>query len=149
MIDGQAGVNTWSSDYGFPFPILDDTDYTGSTAIGIGDYIPHHVLIGRDMTIRTLNQPSDSEIQAALDEEWPDVEYPEPPDLGGAGDDDDDDEIPEGDLDDDGTGSSNPFRDQSMGAWGGSVVCAVGSDARAPWFAAALLIPALAWRRRR
>ena len=151
MIDGTAGVNTWASNYGFPFPILDDESYGGSGAIGIGDYIPHHVLIGRDMTILTANQPSDSEIQAALDEEWPEVEYPVPPDLSDPGD-DDDDEVPDEGADDDmgvGSSSSNPFLDSSRGSWNGQVVCAVGSTSTAPWIAAALIIPALVWRRRR
>ncbi len=150
MIDGTTGVNTWASNYGFPFPILDDEANAGSGAIGIGDYIPYHVLIGRDMTIRVLDgQPSDSDIQAALDEEWPEVEYPVPPDLENPGD-DDDDEVPDEELDTDLSGSSsNPFLDSSRNSWNGSVVCAVGSTSAAPWIAAALIIPALVWRRRR
>jgi hypothetical protein len=148
MLEGDSDVQKWYGDFGFTFPILADPSYAGSNNIGLGGGIPHHVLIGRDMTMQVyMYEPSEAEIEAALAQEWPDVDYPEPP-ATGAGDDDDDDA--DGDDDDDAGApatASNPFaRAVGEEAWG-SGACAVGGPSRGTW-ALALLLPLLAWRRR-
>ena len=146
MFDGAPDVTLWQETYGFTFPVLDDSSDVGASAIGIGDYIPHHVLIGRDMTVKVYYaQPTDSEIQAALDEEWPEVEYPEPPTTGD--DDDADDDGSELDL----SGltadpSGNPFEMGRTEVWDSHNMCAVGTGGRGASLLA-LLLPLIAWRR--
>jgi MYXO-CTERM domain-containing protein len=140
MIDGQSDVNLWVDKYGFTFPVLADADWVGSNNIGLGGGIPHHILIGRDMTVRVLgNQPGGGEIQSALDEEWPDVDRPEPPVL---------DEI---DDEDDGTmmpTSGNPFLVEGGPDYETANMCAASPAGRGSWFAVAVL-PALFLIRRR
>lgn len=141
MIDGQADVDAWVEQYGYTFPVLADPAYTGSNAIGIGGGIPHHALVGRDMTVRVYgNQPGSGDIEAALAEDWPEVERPEPPVLEGDDDDDDGPSLPEGE---------NPFLIAEGPGWETANLCAASPSARGSWLAAAALLPLLAWRRRR
>ncbi len=147
MLDGDPDVQKWVADYSMTFPVLADPSYTGSNNIGLGGGIPHHALIGRDMTMRVfMYEPSEQEIEAALAEEWPDVEYPVPPDTGeGGGDDDDDDDDDVGEAP---PTSDNPFaRAVGEEAWDSSSACAVGGSSRNA-AVLALLLPLLALRRR-
>ncbi len=141
MIDGQSDVDLWVDKYGFTFPVLADPSYEGSNAIGIGNGIPHHMLIGRDMTVKVYgNQPGGGEIQAALDEEWPEVERPEPPVAGGDDDDDDVDPVPT---------SGNPFLVDGGPNYETANMCAASPAGRGGPLALALLPLLFLIRRRR
>jgi MYXO-CTERM domain-containing protein len=143
MLEGDAEVTLWTETYGMTFPVLSDQGQQGGTAIGLGGGIPHHMLIGRDMTARVvMNQPSSSQIEEALAEEWPEVDYPMPPTTPEV-----DDELPDESAD---AAGGNPFGVSSVEALAEGSMCAVG-DARGggqPW-AVALLLGVLALRRRR
>lgn len=143
MLEGASDVTLWTETYSMTFPVLDDSSQQGGSAIGLGGGIPHHMLIGRDMTARVVGSPpSSSQIEAALAEEWPEVDYPMPPSTG-----DDDDEAP-----DDGGGSSggdNPFGVSSLATLQGRTLCAVGPPgAGVGPGAIAALFAVLALRRR-
>ncbi len=145
MLEGASDVTLWTESYSMTFPVLDDSSQQGGSAIGLGGGIPHHMLIGRDMTVRVVtNPPSSSQIEAALAEEWPEVDYPMPPSTG-----DDDDGALDGGGDG-GDGGDNPFGVSSLATLQGRTLCAVGPSRAAaiPW-ALALLLGAGLLRRRR
>jgi len=142
MLEGDAEVQLWTETYGMTFPVLSDQAQQGGTAIGIGGGIPHHMLIGRDMTARVVvNPPSSSQIEAALAEEWPEVDYPVPPTAPEV-----DDSLPDESAD---AAAGNPFGVASVEALAEGSMCAVGdAGGGRPW-AVALLLGVLALRRRR
>ena len=72
----------WADTHGITFPILADPNWGHSNKYEQDFGIPTFHLLGRDMTIRMLDAyPSPSDIQEALDEEIPEVEWDEPPAL--------------------------------------------------------------------
>jgi len=150
MVDAATGgspepVQGYVDDYGLSFPVLNDRDVIGSTAIGVQSQIPFYVLLNRDMTIAYSggSPPMPSKFEEALEEEWPEVEYPQNPEQIDI----------EGDDDDDGGGESvtpvdNPFAVDPITTWEASNACSVGGTTTPPYALLALL-PLLALRRRR
>ena len=95
----EGSVQAWVDDYSITHPVLEDTGWAVSNRYERDNGIPTFSVIGRDMTLRTVDAYSENVnyeavIQEALAEEPPVVEWDEPPELtdgdgggeGGAGD---------------------------------------------------------------
>lgn len=86
---GEGDHVAWAEEYGLTFPVLADPGWAESNKYEQDHGIPTFHLLGRDLTIRILDgHPSDADIQEALDEPVPEVEWNEPPSL--------DEPVPEG-----------------------------------------------------
>lgn len=72
----------WADEFGLTFPVLADPQWGESDKYEQNGGIPTFHLLGRDMTIRMLDQyVTGADIQEALEEPWPEVEWEQPPDL--------------------------------------------------------------------
>jgi len=147
MVDGSFGglpepVEEYATNYGLTMPVLNDPDTTAATTIGMGWDIPYYTLVGRDMThIYGGGSPaSDSAIEEALAEDWPEVAWPTNPvqEEGSELGDDDESTIPAG---------STPFSMTAGPGNGEVMVCSVGERSTSPW--ALLALVALLGLRRR
>jgi MYXO-CTERM domain-containing protein len=86
---GEGDHVAWAEEYGLTFPVLADPGWAESNKYEQDHGIPTFHLLGRDLTIRILDgHPSDADIQEALDEPVPTVEWNAPPSL--------DEPVPEG-----------------------------------------------------
>jgi len=143
---GVADVEYTVDVEGVTQPVLDDNDpygegaYRGQAAIGNNSLsMPYHVLVGRDMTIlHAGGSPAQEHVLLeALEEEWPDVLWPEnPPEIA----------IEEPGIE---MGDASPFAADPVTDWEASSACSAGGNSSANWAALLLLLPALAIRRRR
>jgi|GEM_PF-1946385 len=86
---GEGDHVAWAEEYGLTFPVLADPNWGESNKYEQNGGIPTFHLLGRDLTIRILDgYPSEADIQEALDEPVPEVEWNAPPSL--------DEPVPEG-----------------------------------------------------
>lgn len=75
-------VIRWRDDFDLTFPVVADPGWAVSNGYEQDDGIPTYSLVGRDMTLRTLDgSHSDAEIEALLEEEIPEVEWDMPTEL--------------------------------------------------------------------
>ena len=76
----QALCESWAEEYGLTFPVLADPGWGESSKYEQNGGIPTFHLLGRDLTIRILDgYPSAGDIEAALAEPMPEVEWDAPP----------------------------------------------------------------------
>lgn len=79
---GEGDHVAWAEEYGLTFPVLADPNWGESNKYEQNGGIPTFHLLGRDLTIRILDgYPSEADIQEALDEPVPTVEWNAPPSL--------------------------------------------------------------------
>lgn len=72
----------WADEFDLTFPVLADPQWVESFKYRQDSGIPSFYLLGRDLTIRILDQyVTGADIQEALAEPWPEVEWEQPPDL--------------------------------------------------------------------
>lgn len=72
----------WADEFELTFPVLADPQWGESNKYEQNGGIPTFHLLGRDLTIRMLDQyVTGADIQEALEEPWPEVEWEQPPDL--------------------------------------------------------------------
>ena len=78
----QALCASWAEEYGLTFPVLADPGWGESSKYEQNGGIPTFHLLGRDLTIRILDgYPSAGDIETALGEPMPEVEWDAPPSL--------------------------------------------------------------------
>ena len=79
----QDDVELWRDDFELTFPVVADPGWVVSNGYEQDSGIPTYSLIGRDMTLRTLDGPthSNEEIMELLDEDVPEVEWELPTEL--------------------------------------------------------------------
>jgi MYXO-CTERM domain-containing protein len=103
---GMADLQRWAEapSNTLTFPVLSDPGWGISSRFERDNGIPTYSLIGRNMELLIVDGwPSEGQIDAALEEEIPEVAWDEPPDLGeGGGGPVDDGNNPE-------IGQSSPF----------------------------------------
>jgi MYXO-CTERM domain-containing protein len=124
---------TWADDIGngITFPVLDDSQSLLANRWGVSG-IPSYTLIGRDMTYIIVNgHASSGDIETALDEPVPDVEWDEPPAL------DPEDSAEPGDVVDGestaGDGASSGPTETFAGPWGGGPAPSDGAGVASPY----------------
>ena len=133
MLDsgGQDGLITWADETGngITFPVLDANEQLLANRWGVSG-IPSYTLIGRDMTYVVVNgNPSASQIENALDEPVPEVEWDAPPPLNP------EDSAEPGDVGgegEEGEGSSGPT-ETFAGPWGGGPAPADNAGIASPY----------------
>jgi peroxiredoxin len=75
----QDDLERWRDDFSLTFPVVSDEGWAVSNGYEQDGGIPTYSLIGRDMTIRTLDgSHSDGEIEQLLAEEAPEVDWEMP-----------------------------------------------------------------------
>ena len=78
----QDDLERWRDDFSVTFPVVSDEGWAVSNGYEQDSGIPTFSLIGRDMTLRTLDgSHSDGEIEQLLAEEIPEVEWDMPSEL--------------------------------------------------------------------
>lgn len=146
----MADLQRWAEmpDQDQTFPILSDGGWEVSSSIELDGYIPSVTLIGRDMKLLIVDgMPSGAQIDQALDEPIPEVEWARPPDL---------DEVPEDADSDAAYHESSPFgggdmsRDDGgyVSPWGGAGCSASLAPGACGWLAVLAFGVAGARRRR-
>ena len=129
---GQDGLITWADDTGngITFPVLDDNQGLLANRWGVSG-IPSYTLIGRDMSYIVVNgHPSAGQIEDALDEPVPDVDWDAPPDL------EPEDSAAPGDVvDGESSGGAGPSApaETYAGPWGGGPAPADGAGVASPY----------------
>ena len=125
---GEDGLVNWADPNGITFPILDDNQSLLANRWGVSG-IPSYTLIGRDMTYVVVNgYASPSQIEAALDEPVPEVEWDMPPPLEPG------DSAEPGDVEDsEQEGSSEGTSETYAGPWGGGPAPADAAGVASPY----------------
>lgn len=119
----------WADPNGITFPILDDNESLLANRWGVSG-IPSYTLIGRDMTYIVVNgYASPGQIEEALAEPVPEVEWDMPPALEPG------DSADPGDVDggEDGESASAAPTDTYAGPWGGGPAPADGAGVASPY----------------
>ncbi|MCO4772416.1 MAG: hypothetical protein KDA24_20450 [Deltaproteobacteria bacterium] len=139
----QALCESWAEDYGLTFPVLADPGWGESNKYEQDFGIPTFHLLGRDLTIRTLDGfVSAGDIEAALAEPVPEVSWDEPPSI------DDEYEGDEAAAPVDPVVEGTPFTGGEATPFGGCSASVVSSSGGGAGLLA-MLAGLLAWRRRK
>jgi len=81
---GEGNASSWASGHNLSHPVLQDNGWQVSDRWELDNGIPSFTVIGRDMTLRTVdayyqNQDYEQVVYQALGESVPEVEWNEPP----------------------------------------------------------------------
>jgi len=140
---GQPGdlalCESWAEEYGLTFPVLADPGWGESNKYEQDFGIPTFHLIGRDMTIRVLDgYVGPGEIEDALAEPIPEVDWDEPPSL------EDAEPVEPEPVD---VGGGSPLSGSAGSPFGGCAASVAGTSTGGAGLLA--LLGGLLWRRRR
>lgn len=137
MVDLQRWAEAPAND--LTFPVLSDPQWTISNRFERDFGIPTYSLIGRNMELLIVDGwPSEAQIDAALDEPIPEVDWDVPPELDSAGSIDQDGESPATQSSPFGGGEAGLDDNGFISPYGGSS-CTASVAPGSSWLACALV----------